>query len=300
MIGRLLGRILNAQFGWAKPLGDFNIRWLGAIFRRIRTIADFLHGKWLGHSVHAVLTDVPIGALTLTIIFDLLDQRTAADITLGLGILAMIGAAVAGAADYTDTDDDARTVATVHATLMVVALTVYVVSLALRLAAPGGDRTIPIALSVVAYLIVAGAAWVGGEAVFALGNMVNRHAWRFGSKADWTKLDVGDRAESTPTAAKAGAQSLVVVRQGAQIYALHAVCAHGGGPLPSGKVVDGCIECPWHYSRFELATGRRKQGPSTFDQPRYEVRAADGGGYEVRRVIPGRPADQPISAAGSR
>ena len=54
MIGRLLGRILTAQFGWAKPLGDFTVRWLGAIFRPIPLITDFLHGKWLGHSVHAV------------------------------------------------------------------------------------------------------------------------------------------------------------------------------------------------------------------------------------------------------
>jgi hypothetical protein len=39
-----------------------------------------------------------------------------------------------------------------------------------------------------------------------------------------------------------------------------------------------------HQSRYDLATGRRKSGPTTFDQPRYEVRAADGGGWEVKRV----------------
>ena len=88
-----------------------------------------LHGKWLGHSVHAAITDAPIGALTLVIVFDVLDLRAAADIALGFGILAMLGAAVAGAADYVDTDDDTRMVATVHATLMTIALVLYVVSL---------------------------------------------------------------------------------------------------------------------------------------------------------------------------
>jgi nitrite reductase/ring-hydroxylating ferredoxin subunit/uncharacterized membrane protein len=293
VIGRLLARIVNAQTGWAKPLGNFNVRWIGAILRPIRPVKDFLNGKWLGHSIHAVLTDVPIGVLTLVIILDVLDIRNAADIALAFGVLAMIGAAVAGAADYVDTDDEPRMVATVHATLMVIALVIYLISLGMRLSAPSGDRTVVIALSIIAYLIVAGAAWVGGEVVYAFGNMVNRHAWRFGNKSSWTKLDVIDIPENTPTAAKAGAQSLVVVRQGSTVYAMHSVCAHAGGPLAEGRIVDGCVECPWHYSRFELATGHRKQGPTTFDQPYYDVRAAaDGAGWEVRRVIPGEVEPQ--------
>mgnify|MGYP001118001755 CR=1 FL=1 len=43
--------------------------------------------------------------------------------------LAMLGAAVAGTADYMDTDDEPRVVATVHATFMVVALIILVVQL---------------------------------------------------------------------------------------------------------------------------------------------------------------------------
>jgi nitrite reductase/ring-hydroxylating ferredoxin subunit/uncharacterized membrane protein len=286
MIGRLLTRLVHAQFGWAKPLGDFNIRLLGALFGPIRPVKDLLNGKWLGHSVHAALTDAPIGAFTLVIVFDALNQRGAADTSLGLGVLAMVGAALSGAADYSDTDDDARIVATVHSSLMVVALVVYLASLGLRLAGPAtADRLLPIALSLISYVIVAGAAWVGGEVVYAFGNMVNRHAWRFGPKPNWVKLDLADIPEGQPTSAKAGAQSLVVARQGEHIYALHAQCAHAGGPLPAGKLVDGCIECPWHFSRFELATGHRRQGPTTFDQPRYEVRTAEGGGWEARRVV---------------
>jgi nitrite reductase/ring-hydroxylating ferredoxin subunit len=133
--------------------------------------------------------------------------------------------------------------------------------------------------------------------------MVNRHAWRFGSRSNWVKLDLTEIPENTPTPGKAGAQSLVVIRQGDRIYALHAQCAHANGPLAEGRIVDGCIECPWHYSRFDLATGHRKQGPSTFDQPVYDVRAAEGGGWEVRRIIPGQaaePAAAPASGAGSR
>jgi len=284
MIGRLLARLLAAQAGWAKPLGDFNVRVLRAIFRPIRPIKDLLTGKWLGHSVHAALTDIPIGVLTLAILFDLLNLHQAADIGLAVGVLAMLGAAVSGSADYSDTDDDARTVATVHAVVMVVALLLFAASLGLRLADPAGDRTLAIALSLVGYVVMLAGAWVGGEAVFTLGNMVNRHAWRFYGAPKWQRLDLTEIPEGQPTAAKAGTQSVVVVRQGTDVFALHSICAHAGGPLAEGRLVDGCIECPWHFTRFDIATGRRKQGPSTFDQPRYEVRAADGGGWELRRV----------------
>jgi nitrite reductase/ring-hydroxylating ferredoxin subunit len=170
------------------------------------------------------------------------------------------------------------------------------VSLWLRLGAVAdGDRTLAIATQLIAYGALLAGAYVGGELVFSLGNMVNRHAWRFGTKSAWTKLDVTDIPENKPTAAKAGTQQLVVVRVGETVYALHAQCAHAGGPLPSGKLVDGCIECPWHFSRYDLATGRRTQGPTTFDQPRYQVRKADGGGWEVRRVLD--PAGQNIATA---
>jgi nitrite reductase/ring-hydroxylating ferredoxin subunit/uncharacterized membrane protein len=284
VVGRLLVRILNAQAGWARPLGDFNNRWLKALFRPIKPVKDFLNGKWLGHSIHAALTDVPVGVFTLAILFDVLDLRQAADIGVGFGILAMVAAAVAGLADYTDTDDHPRMVATVHATLMVLALLVYSVSLWLRLSSPTGDRLAAVVIGLVGYGLVTAGAWVGGENVYALGDMVNRHAWRFFSAPKWTRLDATEIPENVPTKTKAGAQTLVVVRQGETIYALHDTCAHAGGSLSEGKIVDGCIQCPLHFSCYDLVTGRRKSGPTTFDQPRYEVRSADGGGWEVLRI----------------
>jgi Rieske Fe-S protein len=74
---------------------------------------------------------------------------------------------------------------------------------------------------------------------------------------------------------------------------MHSVCAHAGGPLAEGKIVDGCIECPWHQSRFDLVSGRAKQGPTTYDQPIYDVRKAEdgSGGWEVKRVIPSKPIE---------
>ena len=285
---RFLARLVTAQDGWARPLGDFNHRWLNALFRPVRPLKDFLNGTWIGHPLHAAATDIPVGALLLTVVLDVLGQTAAADVALVVTILFMLAAAVTGAADYTDTDGSARVRATVHSTLMVVALLLLLISLALR-ATGGTDRTIAIALSFIGFLIVTAGAFVGGDVVYLFGNMVSRHAFR-GSGTKWVKLDTGavtDLAtipEATPTKMKAGINDLVLVRVGETVHALHAVCAHAGGPLAEGTVVDGCIECPWHASRFRLTDGRLRQGPALYDQPAYEIRAAEGGGYEVRRT----------------
>jgi nitrite reductase/ring-hydroxylating ferredoxin subunit/uncharacterized membrane protein len=272
---------------WARPLGEFNHRWVSAIFRPIRPIRDLLNGRWLGHPLHAASTDLPIGLLLGTVILDILGQTAAADIVLVATIVTMLLSALSGLADYADTDGTARTRATLHATLMVVALVLLIVSAVLRAGAPA-DRTVPVALSILGFLLVTAGAFVGGDVVFALGNMVSRHAFR-GAGTKWIRLDTGavtDLAalpDATPTKMRAGINDLVVVRIGDTMHALHAVCAHAGGPLDQGTIVDGCVECPWHASRFRLSDGLARQGPTVYDQPSYELRTAEGGGYEVRR-----------------
>jgi nitrite reductase/ring-hydroxylating ferredoxin subunit/uncharacterized membrane protein len=287
-MARLLARIVAAQDRWARPLGDFNHRWLSALFRPIRPLKDLANGTWLGHPLHSAITDIPIGTLLIVVVFDVLDQRVAADVALLVTGLFMLAAAVSGAADYVDTDGTARTRASLHSTLMVVGLVLVLVSLVLRATGPV-DRALPIALSIVAFVIVTAGAFVGGDVVYVLGNMVNRHAFR-GAGTKWIALDLGDLTDiadlphAIPTKARAGINDLVLVRIGTTVHALHAVCAHAGGPLAQGTVVDGCIQCPWHASRFQLHDGRVAQGPALYDQPVYEIRAAEGGGYEARRA----------------
>jgi nitrite reductase/ring-hydroxylating ferredoxin subunit len=113
--------------------------------------------------------------------------------------------------------------------------------------------------------------------------MVDRHAWRSGG-AKWQQLDLQEIPEGQLVKAKVGTQSIVIVRNGGVVMALHDQCAHAGGPLSGGTIVAGCVECPWHGSRFDLATGERRRGPTVYDQPRYEVRAAETGGWEARIV----------------
>jgi nitrite reductase/ring-hydroxylating ferredoxin subunit/uncharacterized membrane protein len=287
-VARLLARIVALNDAWARPLGEFNHRWVSAIFRPIRPIRDLLNGRWLGHPLHAALTDLPIGLLLGVVILDLLGQTAAADIVLIATIVTMLLSALSGLADYADTSGTALTRATLHSTIMVVALVLLVISAVVRWGDPS-DRTVPIALSIVGFLLVTAGAFVGGDVAYVLGNMVSRHAFR-GAGTKWIHLDTGEVSdlsalpEATPTKMRAGINDLAVVRIGDTIHAVHAVCAHAGGPLDKGTIVDGCVECPWHGSRFRLTDGLARRGPTVYDQPSYEVRAAEGGGYEVRRM----------------
>ena len=287
-MGRFLTRLIDAQAAWAKPLGDFNQRWLAALLRPLGPLKDLLHGRWLGHPLHAAITDIPIGALTVSLILDIAGQPTAADLALVVGIVTMLLSALSGAADYVDTDGLARTRATVHSVLMVTALVLFVLSLVARggIGAPdGADRTVPFVLSLVGYGLVTAGAFVGGDVAYVLGNMVSRHAFRRGG-TKWQPLDLpaeADLPELSPTKAKLGANTLVLVRIGDTVRAMHETCAHAGGPLSEGRIVDGCIECPWHGSRFRLANGTAVRGPTVYDQPVYEVRRGETG-WEARRA----------------
>ena len=284
MIGRLVTRAVDAQVRWSKPLGDFNHRWLGALFHPIRPIQNFLNGSWLGHPVHAAVTDVPIGAMTVGLVADLIGQHVVADVSILIGVLAMLASAVTGAADYAEVDGTARNRATVHSTIMVVALVLYAGSLVMRSGAPA-DRLVPIVLAVLGYLLLTLGAEIGGDLVYLAGTHVNRHAWR-GGGAKWIKVDLGDLPdipEGGPTKLKVGINEVAVIRNGDRILAVHALCAHAGGPLAEGALVGEAIECPWHGSRFRLADGHIVRGPAMYDQPAYDVRRAEAGGWEARR-----------------
>jgi nitrite reductase/ring-hydroxylating ferredoxin subunit len=196
----------------------------------------------------------------------------------------MVASAATGAADAVDAYDRPRTLATVHATLMIASATAYSASLLLRLG-PRAGRPIARMLGYAGYGVMTAGAYVAGELVYKAGNQVDRHAFE-PTSSKWRALDVSDVPSGTLVKGKAGNDSILLYRKldGDPITAFSSVCAHAGGPLDKGKIVDGCVECPWHQSRYDLKTGHVRQGPAVYDQPRFEVRATPGGGLEARRM----------------
>jgi nitrite reductase/ring-hydroxylating ferredoxin subunit/uncharacterized membrane protein len=281
---RQLAAFVDRQAAWADPVADRVQPLLTDLFRDRRSLKSALNGTWFGHPVHPALTDVPTGALTLAVLFDFTGHDDAADTAVAVGIAAMAAAAVTGVADAVDAYDKPRTYASIHATVMTASLGAYLLSFLLRLG-PGFCRPAARLLGYLGYGAMTAGAYVGGDLVFRAGNQVDRHAFDSAS-AKWKDLDVTAVPAGKLVKAKAGNDTLVLYREveGDPISAFHAVCSHAGGPLDRGEIVDGCVQCPWHGSRFDLETGEVRQGPAVYDQPRFEVRETADGGLQARRL----------------
>jgi nitrite reductase/ring-hydroxylating ferredoxin subunit len=66
-----------------------------------------------------------------------------------------------------------------------------------------------------------------------------------------------------------------VFRDGEQIGALTNLCAHQNGPLGEGRIIDGCVTCPWHGFQYKLHDGCAP-APFTEKLATYPVRLKDG------------------------
>lgn len=99
------------------------------------TRRDALQGKWLGHAVHPVLTDVTIGCWVSTTVLDLVggrQSRTAATRLLGLGVLNAVPTVLTGYAEYAELNERDKRVGFVHAATNAAALVLFASSLKAR------------------------------------------------------------------------------------------------------------------------------------------------------------------------
>jgi nitrite reductase/ring-hydroxylating ferredoxin subunit/DMSO/TMAO reductase YedYZ heme-binding membrane subunit len=92
--------------------------------------------------------------------------------------------------------------------------------------------------------------------------------------------DGGARVLSVP-----GAERIAVFRDGNRVGALSNVCAHQNGPLGEGRVLDGCLTCPWHGFQYRLEDGC---SPPPFVErvAPYRVRIRDGAVEVDPRPLP--------------
>jgi nitrite reductase/ring-hydroxylating ferredoxin subunit/uncharacterized membrane protein len=250
-----------------------------------RRFKSLLHGTWLGHPLHPAITDVPIGAWLLAVIFDIVwlaspDVNSwatrGAEIAVLIGILAAIAAAVTGLADWSDSYGAERTVGLYHAGLNSLALILFIVSFFLRLAVPSGENVVAAILGFIAIVSVFVAAYLGGDMVFGKGTGVNHVAWQEGSHDFVAALPVAELPDNTLRRVEVAGVPVVLVKLGAKYAAIAATCSHAGGPLDEGELQGDVVQCPWHGSRFRMRDGKALTGPATFSQPRYDVQVRDG------------------------
>lgn len=66
------------------------------------------------------------------------------------------------------------------------------------------------------------------------------------------------------------------------IHALQDACGHRQAPLSKGRLDGHVIECPLHFARFDVRTGRLLSGPTSADVPIREVLVRDDVVYVKR------------------
>ena len=240
-----------------------------------RLVRDLLSGTGLGHPLHPVLTDLPIGAWSMAAVLDLMGESTerGADVLVAAGLLAAVPTAAAGLNDWTETNEEESRIGLVHATLNVTALGLYGASLAARKA---GARTAGRGLAFAGLGILLTSGYLGGHLAFAKGVRVSRTAWHEGP-VEWQDVAAASEvAEGRPTLVEAGDVPLLLVHDDGRLVALDNVCTHAGGSLNEGTFEDGCVICPLHGSTFRLADGSVLHGPASVPQPSYDVRLSAG------------------------
>jgi nitrite reductase/ring-hydroxylating ferredoxin subunit/uncharacterized membrane protein len=268
---------------WIDSASDPVQKAVKSALRQSGPLKDFLHGTWLGHPLHPVMTDIPVGAWTLAMVLDAFEAmsarkelRAGADFAVGVGLLGAVASAVTGITDWSETDYRAKKVGFVHAAMNIAATSLYTASWIMR-----GRRTTRrsgVALSMLGYIVAGGGAYLGGHLVFGEQIGVDHTATADSTKPEkfTSVMKDADLKEDKPTRVEADGVAILLVKRGERIYALTETCPHLGGPLSEGKLVGGAIECPWHQSKLSLADGSIVSGPTTHPARCFEVRIRKG------------------------
>ncbi len=113
----------------------------------------------------------------------------------------------------------------------------------------------------------------------------------------WAKAGaLRDFPDGLPKEVRLRAQRVTIVRTGDEAYALNGLCSHArlplaglpGSPIKAAPVQDGCVMCPFHGARFELATGKVVRQPfdSEFNQAHPLLGGLQSKLWKVIRFVP--------------
>ena len=121
--------------------------------------------------------------------------------------------------------------------------------------------------------------------VIAVSSLHLAAAWKDRLRGDPRAVDEGGweevcQADEIPEghariARLANGDRVAVFRHGGKLSAISNVCAHQNGPLGEGKIVSGCVTCPWHGFQYRLADGCSPE-PFTEKVPTYNLKAEHG------------------------
>ncbi|MFF4342309.1 Rieske 2Fe-2S domain-containing protein [Kitasatospora sp. NPDC001540] len=234
---------------------------------------DALHGVWLGHPLHPALAQLPVGCWTAATLLEATggDDRAVRRLT-ATGLAALPPVLLAGWVDWSRLPPAHRRIGLVHAAGAATAALLHAASLrARRHGRPARGRLLGLAGTGTVGLVAA----LGGHLAYhKAAGAAHAEAEPRLAPSDWHSLGAtADIPENTPVRRQLGDVPVVVVRTAEDGWTVLADrYTHMAASLAGGEVVDGCLECPLHHSRFRLSDGRPARGPATAAQPRFETR----------------------------
>ena len=272
-----------------------------------------LEGRPFGHPLHPLLSHLPLGLWLLGFALDIAaaasGERTDWAIR-GAYYALLIGSAVAlltlitGINDFLDIRDDhpAQRNALFHMLLMIPASLIFIIDVVVHYGWVQGAELAPAALglSSAGYVLALIGGYLGGLLVYDHGIAVGRHRRSRELPHDTIHeprdIELEQLAPPTPplgaefapivpeSALPEGATLraevhgyvMVLVRAQGRVYAVQEFCTHRCGPLSEGSVHGLNIQCPWHKSCFNLATGDPTHGPAKVPLKTFETRGQNG------------------------
>ncbi|MFI5756851.1 Rieske 2Fe-2S domain-containing protein [Streptomyces sp. NPDC051569] len=247
---------------------------------------DVLHGRQIGHPLHPVLVQIPMGAWLSAAVLDAVPGAgRGARLLVAVGVLSAAPAAWAGWVDWAEQHERQKRTGLVHAASNAIAVGLYARSWVVR---GRGRPVLGRLLGLAGLCAVSAGGMLGGHLAYRLAAGANKsepvpHLLSPG----WQTLGrVSDFPVGEAVRHELGEVPLLVVREASgDIHVLADRCSHMSGPLSDGTIADGCVTCPWHGSVFRLSDGWNVRGPATAPQPSFQTRVGDDETVQVR--LPG-------------
>lgn len=233
-----------------------------------------------GHPIHPALIPFPFAFLVGALAFDAAGvlMNRAALWTTGAylavaGVGAALLAAIPGFIDYFFTvppHSSGRTRATRHMLLNLSAVAVFAMAWGLRGDAAARPELLQLLLEAAGAGLLTMGGWMGGTLTFRNQIGVDH---RYAKAGKWSEEYVRSDSDGSAVVGRSGelevnqmklvhvnGQRIVVARTADGYVAFADRCTHRGGSLAGGTMICGTVQCPWHGSQFDVASGAVKAG----------------------------------------
>lgn len=246
-----------------------------------RSLRDLLHGLPIGHPLHPLVVQVPLGAFLSSAALDLFPRTgRPSKLLVGLGVVSAIPAIAAGWVDWLGLHRQQQRVGIVHAAANASAVGHYAISFLQR---SRGHQASGRLFGYAGLALISVGGYLGGHLAYRQAAGANHsedvpHLFPSG----WTTLaPLAELPEGELSRMDVAGQPLLVHRRGDTVNVLSNTCSHLAGPLNEGamsRTASGitCVTCPWHGSTFDVESGEVIHGPATAPQPKFDTRVQDG------------------------